>query len=150
VEAHRRLMNLRLRSIPTLGRIGALPLSAEYASRIVNLGPSGSSTGPWETYTQDQIDARYVLAWNALHVGKDRAFPEEALTHLDASKEAQMKAGENPPTPRWRAVALEAAALGIQAGLLPRKSDQIPGAKKAALEKLNRDMPAWIARAEEE
>jgi Tfp pilus assembly protein PilF len=149
VEAHRTLMNSPLGAIRDSGS-EVIITSAPWAARIIELEPNQNSAGSWDTYTRDQIDARFILAFKALHDrSQEKPFPEEALEHLKISKELQKKAGENPPLPRWRAVALEAHALALQAGLLGRGDKKLEK-KQQAQKTLNEEMEVWLKRLEKE
>jgi hypothetical protein len=148
VEAHRTLMRLPLALVAVLGE-NQIRKGADFATRLLEWAADPNSN-PWDAYTQDLIDAHFILAWKALRDPEQTPQPDLALEHLNASKDLQKKEGENPPLPRWRAVALEAQALALQAGLLGTSGSDSAEKRNKARKALANEMPKWLKRAAEE
>jgi tetratricopeptide (TPR) repeat protein len=135
---------------------GRTAAAAPFAARLVRLGRGENSDGDWPTYAADQITARFVLAWMALHQAQPPR-PEEALELLRQAEglTAEAPSGERPAAPRWRAVALEGRALALLADQYRQldadgRSGKTGSDLRDAQERLQTRLAGWLERARAE
>jgi hypothetical protein len=129
---------------------GQLEKAGPYASRLCHLKTEADVDANWATLLSDLAMARFVLAWMAMHHYSPPK-PTEALGHLRRldELEARIRGGAaKVPPPRWRAVALEARALALQADQARNAAATRDQAKeaRAALEALRGKLSDWLAR----
>lgn len=130
--------------------------AAPYAAKLVHTEYGQNSDGEWASYDSDQATAQFVLAWLAVnHLKPPR--PEEALDHLRRAHEHEAKAvgaGQPLAKTRWRAVAVEAQALALQAEqtrqLLANGRREQAQELANVLDRLRAKLPGWLDRARAE